>query len=165
MKIIITLKRTITRLLCHTSTNWHISWRLTPHLLHSSSHHATWEIDFVVVSFQRLAHSEYIFFWRHEGKWDHNDLWNHSQDEGRDRLWCKPITTACRGYDTVSYNKRTRLIVPFPVLQKKSRCIPQRRTWAASTKKKKAGGGAMFDPNGSVQSIIRVRHGAVWGTR
>ena len=23
----------------------------------------------------------------------------------------------------------------------------------------------MFDPNGSVHSIIRVRHGAVWGTR
>ena len=28
-------------------------------------------------------------------------------------------------------------------------------------RKKKAGGGTMFDPNGSVQSIIRVRHGAV----
>ena len=60
-----------------------------------------------------------------------SELWNHSQDEGGDRritargaqrrgLWCKPITTACRGYDTVSYNKRTRLIVSFPVLQKQN---------------------------------------------
>ena len=52
-------------------------------------------------------------------------------------LWCKLITTACRGYDTVSYNKRAHLIVYFPVLQKQNQCVPQRRTWAASTKTKK----------------------------
>ena len=34
---------------------------------------------------------------------------------------CKHYTTACRGYDTVSYNKRTRLIVP--VLQRQSECF------------------------------------------
>ena len=91
---------------------------------------------------------------------------HHSPGAQRLGLWCKAITTACRGYDTVSYNKRTHLIVPLPVLQKQSRCVPQRRTWAVSTKKKrKAGGGVMCDPNASVQSIIRVQHGAVWGTR
>ena len=47
------------------------------------------------------------------------ELWNHSQDEGGDVSRSPP--RACRGHDTVSYNKRTPLIVPFPVLQKQSR--------------------------------------------
>ena len=84
------------------------------------------------------------------------------QGSQRRGLWCKPITTPCRGYDTISYNKRTRLMVSFHVVQNQSQCAPQRRTWAASTKRKKAGGGAMLDPIASVQPII---HGAVWGTR
>ena len=46
-----------------------------------------------------------------------------------------------------------------------SQCVPQRRTRVASSQKKEGGTGRlMFDPNASVQSIIRVRHGAVWGT-
>ena len=74
------------------------------------------------------------------------------------------MTTACQGYDTVSYNKRTRLIVPFPVLQKQQSMYTATKDMSCineKKKKKKVGVGAMFNPNASVQSIIRVRHGAV----